>query len=223
MRGLAYPMMPALGAMFAVLTAITLSSEAGYLKSAQDGVSQEAAAASKLAWAATNPNVDAAPIHASLERYLVATRTNEWSGDAAATGDDPADGRRPRRPRAHRADGRRRRRPSGRRRAASCWRRSTRSRPGAGAGWPTPSRDLPALYIVTLIASGLALVANAGAIVSAVSRRAALLVASLTVVVALSLALLCALTGPFRGALAVSGEPIDAVIEDLRSGFFTRS
>ena len=88
-RGLAYPMMPALGAMFAVLTAITLSSEAGYLKSAQDGVSQEAAAASKLAWAATNPNVDAAPIHASLERYLVATRTNEWSGDAAATGDDP--------------------------------------------------------------------------------------------------------------------------------------
>ena len=84
------------------------------------------------------------------------------------------------------------------------------------------SRDLPPLYIVTLIASGLALVANAGAIVSAVSRRSALLVASLTVVVALSLALLCALTGPFRGALAVSGEPIDAVIEDLRTGFFTR-
>ena len=47
--------------------------------------------------------------------------------------------------------------------------------------------------------------------------------ASLTVVVALSLALLCALTGPFRGALAVSGGPIDAVIEDLRTGFFTRS
>ena len=65
--------------------------------------------------------------------------------------------------------------------------------------------------------------ANAGAIVSAVSRRAALLVASVAIVVALSLALLCALTGPFRGGLTVSGEPIDAVIEDLRSGFFTRS
>ena len=59
-RGLANPMMPAFGAMFAVLTAITLSSEAGYLKSAQDGVAEEAASASRLAWAATNPNVDAA-------------------------------------------------------------------------------------------------------------------------------------------------------------------
>jgi hypothetical protein len=193
-RGRASPMMPALGAMFAVLTAITLSSEAGYLKSAQDGVSGEAAAASRLAWAATNRNVDTAPIHAALEHYLVATVRS-----AAA---DPSVGT-----------------PGSSELLASVDEVST----GRRGRLADAARDLPALYIVTLIASGLALVANAGAIVSASSRRAALLVASLTIVVALSLALLCALTGPFRGPLAISGEPIDAVIEDLRSGFFTRS
>ena len=136
-RMLANPMMPALGALFAVLTAITLSSEAGYLKSAQDGVSQEAAAASMLAWAATNPNVDPAPIHASLERYLVATRTNEWSGEAAAHGDDPAtadalaDLEHTVRTAAAASA------PSGRRRAASCCRRSTRSRRVDAVGSPT--------------------------------------------------------------------------------------
>ena len=221
-RGLANPMMPALGALFAVLTAITLSSEAGYLKSAQDGVSQEAASASKLAWAATNPNVDAPPIHASLERYLVATRTNEWSGEDAANGDDPATGdaladleHTVRTAAAAPSIGT----PASSELLASVDEIST----GRRSRLADASRDLPPLYIVTLIASGLALVANAGAIVSAVSRRSALLVAGLTVVVALSLALLCALTGPFRGDLAVSGEPIDAVIDDLRTGFFTRS
>src|SRR5215213_4341579 len=60
--GVVGPLMPALGATFAVLTAITLSSEAGYLKSAQDLVSTEAASASRLAWAATSPGVDGASI-----------------------------------------------------------------------------------------------------------------------------------------------------------------
>ena len=152
----------------------------------------------------------------------MATRTNEWSGEAAASGDDPetADAladleRAVRTAAAAPSIGS----PTGSELLASVDEVST----GRRGRLADASRDLPALYIVTLIASGLALVANAGAIVSAVSRRAALLVASLTVVVALSLALLCALTGPFRGALAVSGGPIDAVIEDLRSGFFTRS
>src|SRR4051794_37239976 len=70
-RGLAFPLMPALGAAFAVLTAITLSSEAGYLESAQDGVAEEATASARLAWAATSPHVPTVEVHAALERYLV--------------------------------------------------------------------------------------------------------------------------------------------------------
>ena len=221
-RGRAFPMMSAFGATFAVLMAITLSSEAGYLKSAQDGVSGEAAAASRLAWAATNPNVDAAPIQTALERYLVATRTYEWSDDDAAIGDDPqtADAladleRAVRTAAADPAVGS----PGSSELLAAVDEVSTGRRGRLADG----ARDLPALYIVVLIVAGLALVANAGAIVSSISRRGTLLVASLTIVVALSLALLVAITGPYRGPLVVSGAPIDAVIGDLRSGFFTRS
>jgi hypothetical protein len=90
---IASPLMPALGAAFAVMIAITLSSEAGYLRSAQDVVSNEAAAASRLAWAATSPGVTTDPIHAALLEYLHSTRAAEWRGDRAAQG-DPRPGRR---------------------------------------------------------------------------------------------------------------------------------
>ena len=55
---IAAPLMPALGATFGVLMALTLASEAGYLKAAQDKSAREAAAASRLAWASTSPGVD---------------------------------------------------------------------------------------------------------------------------------------------------------------------
>jgi hypothetical protein len=88
-HGVVAPLMPALGAAFAVLTAITLSSEVGYLKSAQDVVSAEATAASRLAWAATSPGVETEPIQSALLDYLRATREQEWEGDKAAGGNDP--------------------------------------------------------------------------------------------------------------------------------------
>ena len=83
----AAPLMPALGAAFGVLIGLTLASEAGYLKSAQDVVADEAAAASRLAWAATSPGVQSQPIHDALGEYLLATRTGEWRGAGAEEGD----------------------------------------------------------------------------------------------------------------------------------------
>ena len=85
---IAAPLMPALGAAFAILIALTLANEAGYLTSAQGIVSNEAADASRLAWAATSPGVHSAPIQAALLDYLRATRNNEWHGANAADGDD---------------------------------------------------------------------------------------------------------------------------------------
>src|SRR6266542_5001302 len=73
-QAIAAPLMPALGAAFAVLMALTLSSEAGYLRSAQDIVSNEAAQASRLAWTASSPGVHTASIQAALLGYLEATR-----------------------------------------------------------------------------------------------------------------------------------------------------
>ena len=73
--------MPALGAAFAIFAALTLASEAGYLRSAEGLVSDEAAASSRLAWAATSPGVatDADPVGAAR---LPADRRETASGTA---------------------------------------------------------------------------------------------------------------------------------------------
>ena len=44
---------------------------------------------------------------------------------------------------------------------------------------------------------------------------------ALACVVGLSLALLFAIAAPWDGGLVATGEPIDAVLRDLRTGFFT--
>jgi hypothetical protein len=68
--------MPALGAIFALLMGLTLASEAGFLASARGIVSSEAADAFRLAWAATSPGVDSAPIQ-SVEGWLA---DGYWAG-----------------------------------------------------------------------------------------------------------------------------------------------
>lgn len=54
-HSVAAPLMAALGAVFALLMGLTLASEASVLTAAQGIVSNEAADASRLAWAATQP------------------------------------------------------------------------------------------------------------------------------------------------------------------------
>ncbi|MEU1181711.1 hypothetical protein ABZ464_29530 [Streptomyces sp. NPDC005820] len=216
---IAMPLMSSLGAAFAIFAALTLASEAGYLRAAEALVSDEAAAASRLAWAATSPRVRSEPIQTALLDYLQTTRAREWKGAAAASGDDPTTAR-----------------------AIARLERSVRAeaaRPAVGTTTGTElvvsldgvtsgrrariaaaSRDVPVLYVVTLVASGLALIVNAGALVFRTGLRTSLLVAGLASVVGLSLALLFALSASWSGAFIVSGHPLDAVAHDLKSGFF---
>ena len=99
---------------------------------------------------------------------------------------------------------------------------------GYNYGYPAsvaPSRtrsttEISALYVITLVASGLALVVNAGALTIRSTGRSSLLPMGLAVVVGLSLALLFALSGPWDGGLIVSGQALDTVVGDLRGGFF---
>jgi hypothetical protein len=219
----AAPLMPALGAAFGVLIALTLASEAGYLRSAQDIVADEAASSSRLAWAATSPGVDTAPVHAALGDYLRATRATEWRG-AAATGDGA------------RADAR----VAGAIAALEHEVRAEAARPELGTPASSEllaaldgvtsdrrqrlaaaSRQIPVLYVVTLVVGGAALVANAGALGVGSRARTSLLVVGLAVVVGLSLALLFSLAAPWRGPLVVSGHPLDAVVHDLDTDYFT--
>jgi len=213
------PLMPALGATFAVLMALTLSSEAGYLRSAQDIVSLEAAAASRLAWASTSPGVDRQAVQGALAEYLHATREHEWHGTNATEGDDPEVAKKlaalEHVVRAEAAKSTLSTATTGELLTAlDTLSSERRARIAAG------SRTIPVLIIVTLVASGAALVVNGGALLIQSTLRTSMLVVGLAVVVGLSLALLFALTGPFDGPLIVSGRAIDTVARDLRSGFF---
>ena len=82
------------------------------------------------------------------------------------------------------------------------------------------SRQLPDLYVITLLVSGGALIANAGVLTMHVRFRGLLIIGGLTAVVGLSIALIFALATPWRGPIVVSGHPLDAVMQDLTSGYF---
>jgi hypothetical protein len=211
----ASPLMPALGAVFALLAATTIGAEAVQYRSAGDDVSAEAAAASRMAWAATSPGVDTATIQSQLVAYLGSTRANEWhSVDADGSAASLA--------RLHRLE------------------RTVRSEAAsktigtAQAGELLTSLDaltslrrqrlahatnqLPDGYLLVVLMSGLALVANSAALAIAHRGRVALLTAGLVVVVALALALLIAIAAPFEGGFVVGGGPIDAVQANIQSG-----
>jgi hypothetical protein len=216
---IAAPLMPTLGAAFAIFAALSLASEAGYLRTAEGLVSDEAAAASRLAWASTSPGVQSEPTQAALQDYLRTTRANEWEGAAAAAGDDPATARAiARLERGVRAEAARPAlgTPASTELLASLDGVTSTRRARVAAA----SREVPALYVVTLVVSGLALIVNAGALVFRSSRRTSLLIVGVAGVVGLSLALLFSLSAPWGGPLVVSGHPLDVVIRDLESGFF---
>lgn len=215
----AAPLMPALGAVFAIFAALTLAGEAGYLRTAENLVSDEAAAASRLAWASTSPGVETEPVQSALHDYLRSTRAGEWEDADTPGADDPATARDlatlERVVRAQAADpeiGT----PASTELLASLDAVTSARR----ARIAESSRELPALYVLTLVAAGLALIFNAGALTVRSGLRTAVLAGGLACVVGLSLALLFSITAPWRGPLVVSGSPVDEVISDLEDGFF---
>lgn len=215
---IAAPLMPALGAAFGILMGLTLASEASYLKSAQEIVANEAAAASRLAWAATSPGVQTDPIHAAMSNYLEATRASEWSGDDAATANADVAGALSALENVVRTEAAKTElgSPASTELLVSLDALTSGRRDRIAAA----SRQIPVLYVATLIVSGLALIVNAGALGVRSSLRTSLLVLGLATVVGLSLALMFSLTAPWRGGLLVSGQPIDDIGRDLATGFF---
>jgi len=214
---IAGPLMPALGAAFALLAALSLAGEATSLRQAEDQVSGEAAAASRLAWGATSPGLDPAPVDAALLNYLQLTRNKEWNSDLER-GNDQVLAALAQLERAVRAS------------AATQGLGSAQasdmlgSMGGVSAGrrqrLAAAHHDLPDFYLAVVAVSGLALIANSSALALDHRRRAAFLPAGLVVVVGLVLALLLAISGPFRGDFLVSRYPIDQVIADLKGGVF---
>ncbi|WP_426571570.1 DUF4239 domain-containing protein [Aquihabitans sp. McL0605] len=211
------PLMPALGAVFALLTATTLSAEATQFRSAEDNVSAEAAAASRMAWAATSPGIDTVAIQKELVSYLRLTRLHEWSG--GDSDGSPAVMT-----------------------ALSALERTVRTEAaqeevGSAQGGEllgaldsltslrrqrlaTRANELPDLYLIVVLMSGLALIANSAALALDHRPRVAALTAGLVVVVALAMALLLAISAPFSGGFIVDGGPIDVIRASLAAGGF---
>lgn len=216
---IAAALMTAFAAAFALLTALTLANEVSALSSAQTTVSTEAAFAAALAWSSTNPGVHTAPVQKALSDYLVATRTYEWHGAAAAEGDDPQTDN-----------------------ALAVLERAVRvqaARPLVGTPTGTElltnmdgltsqrrirladaSHSIPDFYVILVVVVGLALIVNTSVVGIRGGVRSSLVTISLTIVIALSVALLLSLATPWRGAIQVSGHPIDSVIRDLYTGYF---
>jgi hypothetical protein len=219
---IAGPLLPVLGATFAVLAGVTLASEAGYLRNAQDDVSAEAAQASRLGWASTSPGVRSEPIQSALVDYLRATRANEWRElDEGKRADDETAEAIAALEQAVRSESARSElgTPAGTELLASLDGLTVARRARLAAA----ERGLPGLYVITLTAGGLALVGTAGALAYRTRSRAQeVLVAGLAGVVGLSLALLLAIAGPWAGPLVVSGTSIDAVVRDIEAGYFAR-
>ena len=86
---IAAPIMTALAAGFSVLMALTVANAATYLTTAQSIVNSEAADASRLAWAATSPGVDAAPVQQALLTYLESTRPTNGTAPTPAVAPTP--------------------------------------------------------------------------------------------------------------------------------------
>lgn len=217
----AAPLMTALGGLFALTLAFTVASEAGWLASAEGIVSNEAADASRLAWAATSPGVSPAPIDSALLGYLRATRAYEWQGSHAADGDDPATSHalaklenavraQAARPDLAVSDS------SELLASLDALTIDRRDRLAAA------SRQLPVFYVAVLVVAAAALITNATVLTLRTGWRAGLPVGGLVAVIGLSLALLFALGTPWRGSITVSGQPIDAVARDLTTGYFQR-
>lgn len=213
------PLMPALGALFALLCALALSTEAGVLRSAGEDASVEGAAAARLAWATTSPGVPERELQGALDDYLAATRAREWA-DGSPDG-DPTAMRRLERLEADVRDAA----------AAKTLTSAESSELLTSLDALSVARrqrlaslgsTLPELYLVVVVASGLALVANSAGLAIGHPRRTASLTAGLVVVVGLTVGLLLAVSAPFEGGFTVSGRPIDLVREGVQSGSFHR-
>ena len=71
-----------------------------------------------------------------------------------------------------------------------------------------------------LVVAAAALITNATVFIVRTGWRAGLPVGGFVAVIQLSVALLFALSTPWHGSITVSGQPIDAVVRDLHTGYF---
>lgn len=213
--------MPTLGALFAFLSAFVIATEWGAQSQAQSVVQHVASAGSRLAWAATAPGAETDAIQQALAAELRTTASTGWSALADERTSDAVATREFRvietlvRGSAYSTtvSG-----PAATELLASVDDLAAARRDLAASA----SRTLPVLLFAALGISGAALITNAVTLTIRSHARSSVVVGSVIVLVALDLSILLALASPFRGTFVVSPRPLQEVVQQIESGWFTR-
>ena len=217
----AAPLMPTLGALFAFLSAFVIATEWSAQSSADSTVAHIASASARLAWASTAPGANTIEIQKAITEDLTFTASTGWTelqnGNEIAlvetesyrtlqkTVRDSAYSPAVATPASNELL------------AAVDDLGSTRRDLANAAG-----RTLPPLLLVVLALSGIILTINSVILVVESPGRSSFVVLSVVLLVAFDLALLLVLAAPFRGTLQASPKPLESVVQEIDSGFFTR-
>lgn len=212
-------LVPAVGVLFALLTAFVITNQWNRSRSAEEVVGSEADACIRLALASQSPGINGACVRSLLVDYLRAVLDWEWetlrhegagaprAADALAQleRDVRADATAPGTATAVSADVLA---------AAEGLAVSRRDRLNlSGHGLPAP------LFLLAFV-SGVVLCLNAIAVAVGHDDWVAVVIGGLIVLIALDLALIVAISDPFRGPMCVEPTPIESVLAELENARF---
>lgn len=212
-------LIPAVGVLFALLTAFVITNQWNRSRAAEGIVGTEADASIRLALASQSPGIDGERLRLLLTLYLRTVLETEWETlrhelagavqaanalsrleyDVRAAATAPGVGTAVTADLLSAAEG------------VAVSRRDRLNL--AGHGLPAP------LFLLAFV-SGVVLCLNAIAVAVSLDNWVAIIIGGLVVLIALDLALVVAISDPFRGSLRVVPRPIDTVLSELEAGHF---
>lgn len=209
--------MTALGSLFAILTGFLINTAYLGVRSAEDTVAAEAAAANRLAWGARGlPSADISLIQEDLAAYLAALERKEWPELGGSDSVEGASlelnelqdkifviGARDYAPQIA-VDSMQ----------AAVEELGSQRR----ARLTAASAEIPFELFALSVIAGLALIANAIIVTLRNGPKDGIVTVGIVVVVGLDLALVLALSGPFNGPFEVGVDPLTGLLEEIRSG-----
>lgn len=213
------PLMPAIGTLFAFLTAFVITNQWNRTRDADRMVGEEADAAVRLALATQTPCFESTGIRRLQADYLEAVLASEWDTlRTSMRGDEEAASRLQALQRAVRAVAARSDLPQ-----AAAYDLMV-----AAEGVAVTRRDrlhlgghgLPAPLFLLVLVSAVALSINAIALNLQLEGWFSLLIGGLIVTIALDVALLVAISTPFEGPLRVVPLPLSQILGELEGGAF---
>ncbi len=210
------PIIPALGVMFAFLAAFAINTEWGQLRDAQHTADLEADAAARFALIAESPGLDAPSLRRMLQNYLGHVVDDEWPLLPGGRGS----------PRARDA-------------LAEMFRETCEIVAGPAINpvsgtdllgsidamvsirrdrLSLASRSMPPALLLLAFASGVVLCLDAVLVALPHAQWVGVTVGGLVVITALALALVVAVSAPYRGTISVDPLPLAIVLGEVNQG-----